>query len=160
MIGANLLLHSGSARHGTSITRPQDHEQEHDEIRIVDVPYEYTSTDTPIPSADYPEQRWKGRPDTFATVQSASASHDGPGATEWLQGPRNDSAKEKHSGQEGLSSREVPDSRTTDQVGHERVLETEFPIVTSRPERATSVDLGEFSRRSKGGAVSREETPW
>lgn len=146
------------------MTRPQDHEQGHDEIRIMDVPYEYTSTGTPIP-VEHPEQSVSRRPDTFATVQSASSSssslsYNGPEVTEWLEGLNSDSAKEKHGEQEGLPPREVPDSKITDQVGHERVLEREFPIVTSRPKRATSVDLGEFSRRSEGGPVSREEIPW
>lgn len=164
MTGANLLLHPGSARHGTSIIRPQDHEQGHDEIRIVDVPYEYTSTGTPIP-VEHPEQSVRRRPDTFATVQSASSSslspsYDGPKVTEQFEGPISDTEKEKHSGQEELSPREVPDSKITSEVGHERVLEREFPSVTSRPKRATSVDLGEFSRRSKEETVSREEIPW
>ncbi|KAL1852023.1 hypothetical protein Daus18300_012378 [Diaporthe australafricana] len=115
---------------------------------------------TPIPVED-PEQSVKRRPDTFATVQSASSSsvpspYDGPEVTESMESPSSDSAKKKPSGEGGLSLREDP--KVTDLVGPERVLERVFPSATSRPKRATSVDLGEFSRRSEKGASELEET--
>lgn len=152
-------MQSGPTRRETSIPRSPDQIVEREEYRITEVPDEDT-TGTPIP-AQHPEQSGIRRTATFATVQSVASSsssssssfYDGPEVTERLEVQRSDSAERKHtSEQEELSPRE--DSKFADQVAHEQGLGREFPSVASRPKRSTSVDLGEFSRRSQREPVS------